>query len=106
MTKAALPVRKRKASFITTNEYRITCLHVVDDLDDFNMQPSVKRLDRYQHLNIIYAGTDNGKIMRIAHYFSDDYFRNDNYEEENVVILEEIQLFDSNTTVNEISILK
>ena len=44
--------------------------------------------------------------MRIAHYFSNDYFNNDDYDEENVVILEEIQLFNKNTSINEISILK
>ena len=44
--------------------------------------------------------------MRIAHYFSNAYFNNDDYDEENVVILEEIQLFDRNTSINEISILK
>jgi hypothetical protein len=44
--------------------------------------------------------------MRIAHYFSDGYFLNDNYDEENVVILEEIQLFEKNISINEISILK
>ena len=58
MTKAALPIQKRRASFITTNEYRITCLHVVENLDDAKMQPSVKRFEeKYQNLNVIFAGT-------------------------------------------------
>jgi hypothetical protein len=64
MTKAALPIRKRKASFITTNDYRITCLHVLEsDPNSANrdfyesMQPSVRQLDRYEHLNIVFIGT-------------------------------------------------
>jgi hypothetical protein len=69
MTKAALPVRKRKASFITTNDYRITCLHVIES-DDVNsdlyasMQPAVrKQLGRFDHLNIVFVGT--GLIQNI-----------------------------------------
>lgn len=59
MAKAALPIRKRKASFITTNEYRITCLYVVNDPDELNMQPSVKKSKKLSNLKIIYAGTGN-----------------------------------------------
>lgn len=110
MAKAALPIRKRKASFITTNDYRISCLHVVDEESNRelfeSMQPSVKRLPRYQYLNIIFVGTDNGKLMRIAHYFSSDYFLNDLVDEEHVEILEEIQLFDESVKIKEIHVLK
>jgi len=66
MTKAALPIRKRRASFITTNEYRITCLHLIDSLDENKMQPSVKRFDdKYTNLNIILAGTGKEKLFKI-----------------------------------------
>ena len=44
--------------------------------------------------------------MRIAHYFSNNYFRNDALDEEHVEILEEIQIFDKNTPVKEIAVLK
>jgi hypothetical protein len=108
MTKAVLPIRKRKASFITTNDYRITSLYVIDEAHPFytRMQPSVHRSPTHEHLNIIFIGTDNGRLMRIAHYFSNNYFKNDNLDEENVEILEEIQLFDRQTAIKEISILK
>jgi hypothetical protein len=81
-------------------------LYVVDNLDEYKMQPAVKRLEKYDFTHVIYAGTDDGKLMRIAHYFSRNYFLNDELDEEHVEILEEIQLFDKNTTINEISILK
>jgi hypothetical protein len=44
--------------------------------------------------------------MRIAHYFSNSYFLNDEYDEEHVELLEELQLFSKNTTITEIKILK
>ena len=63
MSKAALPIRKRKASFITTNDYRITSLRVLDagnpESRPFydSMQPVVRPLAKYQHLNVVFIGT-------------------------------------------------
>lgn len=54
MTKSALPVRKRKASFMITNDYRITCLFV---LDDHVTLPAPRNLKGLTHMNVIYAGT-------------------------------------------------
>lgn len=44
--------------------------------------------------------------MRMAHFFNQKYFENDDLEEENFKILEDIQLFDNNVTINEIRIIK
>lgn len=55
MTRAAFPIKKRKASFLITNDYRITCIKIADD--SLIAQPSVKKLSNYENLNIIYAGT-------------------------------------------------
>lgn len=44
--------------------------------------------------------------MRIVHHFSDGFFYNDEADEERVEILEEIQLFDKQTKINQISLLK
>ena len=55
MTRAAFPIKKRKASFLITNDYRITCIKIADD--SLIAQPSVKKLSKYENLNIIYAGT-------------------------------------------------
>ncbi len=57
MTRAAFPVKKRKASFLITNDYRINCLIVADDSINHKAQPSVRKLSEFSNLNIIYAGT-------------------------------------------------
>ena len=44
--------------------------------------------------------------MRIAHYFSNDYFKTDELVAEHVDVLEEIQLFDSSVPVKELAVLK
>ena len=44
--------------------------------------------------------------MRVAHYFSNNYFKNDELDEEHLEILEEIQLFDKASAIKEISMLK
>jgi hypothetical protein len=49
---------------------------------------------------------DNGKLLRIIHHFSDDFFNNENQNEEKVEIIEEIQLFDRETKINQITLLK
>lgn len=54
MSKSSLPVRKRKASFMITNDYRITCLLV---LDDHVTLPAPVHLKGLTHMNVIYAGT-------------------------------------------------
>lgn len=54
MTKSALPIKKRKASFMTTNDYRITCLLT---LDDQMTLPSPSPIKSLEHMNVIYAGT-------------------------------------------------
>lgn len=58
MTKAALPIRKRRASFITTNEYRLSTLFVLDDAEKYDhIYPSVNKMKNFDFLNIIFAGT-------------------------------------------------
>ena len=60
MTRAALPVRRRRASFLATHDYRITCLHIVNDPIEFNyLQKLVQKPKHFEHLNFIYAGTGN-----------------------------------------------
>jgi hypothetical protein len=57
------------------------------------------------HLEFILI-LDNGKLMRIAHFFTDDYFLNDELDEERIQILEEIQVFEKNTSINQLTMLK
>jgi hypothetical protein len=63
MTRAAFPIKKRKASFIITNDYRINCLIVSDDSINHKAQPSVKKLSKFNNFNIIYAGTSKYKYL-------------------------------------------
>lgn len=102
MKNGAYPIRRRKASFITLYRYRITTIFV-DKLSEDQM---MSLPGKFRHLNLIYAGTDNGKVLRIAHYFTNEYFENENLEEENTEVLEEIQLFDNKTSVNKIEIIE
>ena len=44
--------------------------------------------------------------MRIVHHFDNNYFKTEDLDQEKVEILEEIQLFDKNSTITEIQILK
>ena len=62
MTKAILPVKKRKASFIMTKEYRLSTILVLDNQkDQFSILPSIKKSNKYDYVNIILAGT--GKFI-------------------------------------------
>jgi hypothetical protein len=45
-------------------------------------------------------------LLRIAHYFTNKYFENDNPLEERVELLEEIQLFEKDMSINEIEIIR
>ncbi len=90
MKNGVYPIRRRKASFMTLYRYRITAL-VVDEEAAVSSGEDTK----FKNLNVIYAGTDNGRVLRIAHYFSDEYFENDLADEERVDLLEEIQLFNA-----------
>jgi hypothetical protein len=49
---------------------------------------------------------DNGKLLRIAHFFTNKYFENDDPNEERVELLEEIQLFEQEVSINQIEIIK
>lgn len=107
MKNGAYPVRRRKASFMTLHRYRITSL-VVDQIGEAEVKAKLvgRGQEGFSNLNVIYAGTDNGKVLRIAHYFTDGYFTNDEEDEEHVEVLEEIQMFGNDTTVNQIRIVE
>jgi hypothetical protein len=107
MKTGAYPIRRRKASFMTLNRYRINTLYV-DQLEQIGKQHQFvsDNSTNYENLNIIYAGTDNGKVLRIAHYFTNKYFENENIAEETVEVLEEIQLFNTTTPINKIKLLE
>jgi len=100
MKNGIYPVRRRKASFITLYRYRITALVVVEN----NIKS--KESSRFKNMNLIYAGTDNGRILRIAHYFTDEYFENELADEEQVKLLDEIQLFNTTAIVTKIDIIR
>ena len=72
MTKSALPVRKRKASFMTTNDYRITCLFVLGE--DGATLPAINRLKSLHHMNVIYAGTGILIISFVLFYYLNERF--------------------------------
>lgn len=104
MKTGAYPIRRRKASFMTLHRYRITTL-VIDQLMENTNKSLLENENKFDNLNVIYAGTDNGKVLRIAHYFTNEYFENEDVSEEHVEVLEEIQLFDTKTSIDKIQIL-
>ncbi|CAF0882629.1 unnamed protein product [Brachionus calyciflorus] len=103
MNKAIFPINKRKASFIATEDFRLTTLLVLDERKN-QVSPKLRKLE-YDYLNIILAGSDNGKLFRLAHFYNSNYFLNQKLDEEKLIFLEEIQLF-SNKSINEIRVLR
>ncbi|RMZ96318.1 semaphorin-1A-like isoform X1, partial [Brachionus plicatilis] len=103
MKKAILPVQKRRASFMSTDEFRLSSLTVLEK--NSTLFPSIKNADHFKFTNIILAGTDNGKLMRMVHFFDQGFFQNQRIEEEKFIVIEDIQLF-NNKSINEIRILK
>jgi hypothetical protein len=59
MKSGAYPIRRRKASFMTLNQYRINAIYV-DQVGNADTKYVSLNRSEFQHLNIIYAGT--GKI--------------------------------------------
>jgi hypothetical protein len=105
MKNGAYPIRRRKASFMTLHRYRITSL-AVDGTSGVEAAARRAANRAFDHVHVIYAGTDNGKVLRVAHYFTDGYFGSEDVDEEHVEVLEEIQLFGNSTAVNQIKIVE
>lgn len=60
MKKAILPVQKRKASFISTDEFRLSTLTVLNE--NFTIFPSIKKNSQYSYANVLLAGTGKKKL--------------------------------------------
>lgn len=60
MKKSILPIQNRKASFISTDEFRLTTLTILDK--NSTIFPSIKKISQFNYTNVMLAGTGKVKM--------------------------------------------